>query len=108
VIKLLLKNSANLEPKDSRDWRLLSQVAINGHEVVIKLLLNGADLESRDSSGLRLVAIKVHEVVRLLLENGANLELKDRDSMTPLSWAAMKGHEAVVKLLLEKGAKKSY
>src|SRR5436189_246528 len=34
-------------------------------------------------------------------------ELESRDNLygqTPLSWAAEKGHEAVVKLLLEKGA----
>jgi ankyrin repeat protein len=46
--------------------------------------------------------------VKLLLEKGAELEAKDEDShygRTPLSWAAMNGHEAVVKLLLEKGAK---
>ena len=45
-------------------------------------------------------------MVKLLLEKGAELETKDNDGRTPLSWAAEKGHEAVVKLLLEKGAKK--
>jgi len=43
--------------------------------------------------------------VKLLLEKGA--ETKDKyDGRTPLSYAALYGHEAVVKLLLEKGAKK--
>ena len=46
-----------------------------------------------------------HEaVVKLLLEKGAGLETKDKYGQTPLSWAAGNGHEAVVKLLLEKGA----
>ena len=41
-----------------------------------------------------------HEaVVKLLLEKGAELESKDRDGRTPLSWAAENGQEAVVKLL---------
>jgi ankyrin repeat protein len=46
-----------------------------------------------------------HEaVVKLLLEKGAELETKDSSGRTPLSYAAGNGHEAVVKLLLEKGA----
>jgi ankyrin repeat protein len=47
-----------------------------------------------------------HEaVVKLLLEKGAELEAKDSSGWTALIWAAEKGHEAVVKLLLKKGAK---
>jgi ankyrin repeat protein len=43
--------------------------------------------------------------VKLLLDKGAKLETKDtRYGQTPLWWAAEKGHEAVVKLLLNKGA----
>jgi ankyrin repeat protein len=43
-------------------------------------------------------------VVKLLLEEGAELETKDNYGQTPLSLAAGNGYEAVVKLLLEKGA----
>jgi ankyrin repeat protein len=42
--------------------------------------------------------------VRLLLEKGAERDSKDNNGRTPLSRAAMMGHEAVVRLLLEKGA----
>lgn len=47
-----------------------------------------------------------HEmVVKVLVENGAEFESKDNGGQTPLSLAAENGHEAVVGLLLEKGAK---
>ena len=40
-----------------------------------------------------------------MLEKGADVESKDGwRGQTPLSWAAEKGHEEVVKLLPEKGA----
>jgi len=52
--------------------------------------------------------------VELLLGEGAELKTKDDGEddgeddgvygQTPLSWAARNGHEAVVKLLLRKGA----
>ncbi|KAL4999218.1 hypothetical protein BDV10DRAFT_193873 [Aspergillus recurvatus] len=62
-------------------------------------------------TGLHLAAyLGVEEAVKALLfegllEKGAALKSKDHGfGQTPLSWAAMHGHEAVVKQLLEKGA----
>jgi ankyrin repeat protein len=44
-------------------------------------------------------------VAKLLLDTGkVDVDAKDEDGSTPLSWAAGLGHEAVVKLLLDKGA----
>jgi ankyrin repeat protein len=41
----------------------------------------------------------------LLRKDGVDQDSKDNEySRTALSWAARNGHEAVVKLLLEKGA----
>jgi len=42
--------------------------------------------------------------VKLLLEKGADAESKDSNGRTPMGWAGEPGREAVVKLLLEKGA----
>lgn len=43
--------------------------------------------------------------MRLLLNRGANVDAKDNDSgRTPLSYAAANGREAVVRLLLDRGA----
>ena len=102
-----------LESKSTSNGRTpLSYAAGNGHEAVVKLLLEkGAALETKDNNSrtpLSCAAEKGHEaVVKLLLEKGAELETIDKSySRTPLSYAAEKGQEAVVKLLLEKGAKK--
>src|SRR5271156_6015903 len=73
----LVRRGQSVDLKDSYSQTLLSYAAMQGHEAVMKLLL----------------------------EKGAELETKDKEySQTPLSWAADQGHVAVVKLLLEKGA----
>jgi len=38
-----------------------------------------------------------------LLDKGANIVTTDRNSRTPMLWAAENGHEAVVRLLRDKG-----
>jgi ankyrin repeat protein len=43
-----------------------------------------------------------HEgIVRILLERNVDVNLGDRDGWPALSWASEKGHDAVVKLLLQ-------
>jgi hypothetical protein len=111
VAMAIVRNHTDVDPKDSHGRTPLSWAAENGHEAVVKLLLEkGADIESKDSKDSRTpllwAARNGHEaVVNLLLEKSANPEVKDfKDSRTPLLWAVGNGHEAVVKLLLEKGA----
>jgi ankyrin repeat protein len=43
------------------------------------------------------------QVLAKLLKTQVDLDSKDGDGRTPLSWAAERGHETVVKLLLETG-----
>jgi Ankyrin repeats (3 copies)/NACHT domain len=43
-------------------------------------------------------------VLKAILETGVDIDSKDRFGWTPLSYAVEEGHEAVVKLLLEKAA----
>jgi len=60
--------------------------------------------EYSDKDGEGMVE-KIVKVVKLLLaENSVDPDFKDNNGRTPLSYAASNGQEAVVKLLLEKGA----
>ena len=47
---------------------------------------------------------QLRETLNLLLDNGANPNVEDKYKSTPLHCAAREGNEAMVKLLLEKGA----
>jgi ankyrin repeat protein len=60
------------DSKDKYSRTSLSCAAENGHEAIVKLLLDTSKVDA---------------------------DSKDKYSQTPLSWAAENGHEAVMKLL---------
>ena len=74
AIRILFKKRSTFSPRDGRT--LMHWAALGGHEAVIDLLLS---------------------------KKNVDLDPKDSDNWTPLSCAASRGHETVVKLLLSKG-----
>ena len=89
----------------------LSWAVENGHEGIVKLLLERKDVnpDTPDTidgrTPLSWAAMKGYEgIVKLLLgRKDVNPNASDTTAgQTPLSWAAAKGHEGIVKLLLER------
>jgi hypothetical protein len=111
VVNALVSSGRDPDPTDSHGRTPLSYAAANGHEAVVRLLLEkGADVDAKDRLDGRTALIRAAEggheaVMRLLLETGADVEAKDRrGGWTALVKAAASGHEAAVRLLLETGA----
>jgi Ankyrin repeats (3 copies) len=114
VVRLLLERNSDIRAdidinsKDYYNRTALSLASQQGHEAVVKLLLDSRadiDIDSKDRydrTALSLAAQQGHEaMVKLLLDSKADIDIdsKDDEGRTALSWAAQQGHEAVVKLL---------
>uniref|UniRef100_A0A0B7JZL9 Uncharacterized protein n=1 Tax=Bionectria ochroleuca TaxID=29856 RepID=A0A0B7JZL9_BIOOC len=107
VVELLLKNGADINECDWRGDTPLTRAASSGHTAIVKLLIEkGASINKADSMGeTPLMRAASHEtVVELLVKNGADINECNGSGETPLANAAKRGQEAIVKLLIDRGA----
>ncbi|KAK1775287.1 ankyrin repeat-containing domain protein [Copromyces sp. CBS 386.78] len=94
---------------DKGQWTLLCLAAGNGHETVVKLLLDTAkvDLHSEELQTARWFAAQndYKAVVKMLLDTGkVDVDWKHEDGLTAALYrAASHGHEVVVQLLVDTG-----
>jgi ankyrin len=88
-------------------WSPLHEAAALGHAAIARLLLtHGARVDAQwgeeKFTPLHLAAHKGHtQVVRLLLEKEAKVDRPDAEKRSALFHAALRGHEAVIQLLLK-------
>jgi ankyrin repeat protein len=57
-----------------------------------------------ESNLMEVARIGDYLAVDTYLREGAEVNCRDKDGLTPLIWAAIQGHEGIVRLLLERGA----
>ena len=103
TLKILLQKGANIEARTYGDNQTALHLAADGgHQAAIQFLLDkGANIEARDPevTALYLAVAQRHQAaILLLLERGAKI------TMGELDVAARKGSEAVMRLLLDRGA----
>ncbi|KAK2611965.1 hypothetical protein QQS21_002071 [Conoideocrella luteorostrata] len=97
ILRRTSQVGTDVNTKDD-DWRTaLSYAAENGHEAVAKQLLG---------TGHSRITVRPKTFMELV-NKSSGINHKDATGRTPLSWAAGNGHEATVRLLLEKGASMS-
>lgn len=108
MAKALLPGKNNIDEKDSSHRTPLLIAAQEGHESVVKLLLDThkVDCNSPDEIGrtpLSYAAQGCHQgIVELLLNiSGVDVDPKDSAGATPLYRAVETGHGGIVKLLLD-------
>ncbi|KAL6835271.1 putative kinesin [Trichoderma camerunense] len=103
----------NLESTDGLGRTALSWASGNGHEAIVRLLLqnnanaNAADKFRHDSgrTALSYAAGNGHQAIaELLLQKDASIDTTDHSYGTALSYAAGNGYQAIVELLLQRGA----
>lgn len=109
MVELLLKRNAGVNAEGGNCGRALIVASYEGHELIVKVLLeNGANSnvkgEWHDYTAIEVASLKGHELVmRLLLNAGTNDNQRIRRDQA-LVLASVGGYGQIVKLLLKKNA----
>ena len=109
IIRILVKQGADVLAVDAQNRTPLVCAALNGHSEVARVLLReGADVNARDSSAatpLHAAVINDNvDIARLLLKLKADANAKDKDGSSPMCLAASNGNLQMMDLLLQMGA----
>lgn len=107
ILLLLFNSGANLDTPSSFESKMLPihWAASDGKIKALRFLLDHRqDINAQDANGCSPVVIATQynqiAAVTYLVKNGADLTLRDNNGDSPLHWAAYKGFEELVGLLM--------
>lgn len=112
IVRLLLMRGAALNKANSYGWTPLMHASRNGHPIIVATLLQQRQADINAVTGLGASALTFAargghiQVVRQLVEAGIELTLSggaNECDFTPLLAAALYGHDAVLRFLLDRG-----
>ncbi|KND87822.1 Ankyrin repeat domain-containing protein 50 [Tolypocladium ophioglossoides CBS 100239] len=96
--------AANIELFEKMNQTRIGQLSAECHPYQMELMLLERRNKVRSVTARPGMPRNSNTAVIKLLLGRVNVELSDKDGRTPLSWAVEEGNDAVIKLLLEKGA----
>lgn len=110
VVKMLLKQGANINAKNKEGVTPLMTATSKGHKELVQYLLeNGADCAIQAGNGstaLMFASSAGHvEIVEILIQNRCGIDLQKTDGFTALMLASRNGRFKVVNALLKAGAR---
>lgn len=115
LLRLTLENGADVESLDSYNGTGLIRAADRGYvEVVQELLETDIDVDHVNNLGWTALLEAIilgggdaehAKVVRILVDAGAGVNIADRDGVTPLQHARRRGHDNMVTILEDAGAR---
>ncbi|KAG8408095.1 hypothetical protein J3459_018193 [Metarhizium acridum] len=113
AVEILVQAGAALDIQDASGNTALHWAAFKGHGDIVKYLYEDSNKKLRDNNrrtALRLAAMAgMENVVRLLVpcpdkQTVADMDAFDYAEYQPLHWAAMCGHEAIVRYLVNEAS----